>query len=221
MISTNTPSYEQDLEWLKNKWPKAYNTLFGYTKILQEQINIAALFIMNFENFKDTVEDKFEFFFSDSFEINDKGEFVYTKSKKYEEIKNQMASKYKEVYKRLYKKNCQKTPGLFEISCAWFHDMGALEDDDIIAIVWASYIRNDFAHELYKNLLDDSKSVFDKDLVLLPIGLQHKVSNWWIREFEQSISPEEYEKYSDEDMQSATAMNVHFLQVIQQRLLTD
>lgn len=207
-------------EVLCAKYPKFYDAAFGESKNVHNALLTASLFIMSFECLKDFIEDHFRSFFSNGVETDKSGRLVYIPSKEYPDVR----AKYEQLYKGLAKKLLDIDTGhitTFQVACAWFHDMEAITDEDMKVIISSSKMRNDFAHELYKWIFDDNLPHLDKNFVNAPISLYFKISNWWIRNIEQSILPENYEQFSEEDLQSAAVMNFHILQLLIRRILPD
>lgn len=209
MSSNDAPTEE----WIKKEYPKMYGALFGDGLQVRQELMAASLFIMTFECLRESVEGHFKSFFMMDFEIGKDGKFIYAENDKFREVKEKYQEQYRVLAKRLSGADVKRV-NIFQAACAWFYDMGGLSDDDMIVITSSIALRNDFAHELYKWLMDDKLPRLGKNFVNGPLSLHFKISNWWIRNFEQSIAPEDYEQYSEEDMQSAASMNAHFLQLL-------
>lgn len=127
---------------------------------------------------------------------------------------------YKQLAKRLLNIEASRI-GTFHAACAWFHDMEALDDNDMELIIRGLSLRNDFAHELYKWILDDRLPRLSRQFINGPINLYFKISNWWMCNIETGIMPEDFEHYNGEEMRGATAVNVHVLQTIVDKVLPD
>jgi hypothetical protein len=79
-------------------------------------------------------------------------------------------------------------------------------------------MRNDFAHELYRWVLDDSVPPLDKAFINVLINLYFRVSNWWAQNLKAGVDPESWEKYSQGEMGSAMAFNVQVLMQLLDRV---
>ena len=99
--------------------------------------------------------------------------------------------------------------------------MQAFNNDDLIQIFDILWIRNEITHELLKWIIDDRLPPLNKEQIIIPILLHQKISNWWIKNFEASIMPENYEKFTEHDMNSATVMTVQTLSALVERALPD
>lgn len=216
----NTSSQRQAEETLRAKYPKFYDAVFGESKNVQNGLLTASLFIMSFECLKEFVEGHFKSFFSNGFETGKDGKLVYIPSKQYPAVKAEYEQRYKELAKKLLDIDTGRITN-FQVACAWFHAMEAITDEDMTVIIYSSKMRNDFAHELYKWIFDDNLPYLDKNFVNGPINLYFKISNWWIKNVEQSILPEDYEQFSEEDLQSAAVMNFHVLQLLIKKIFPD
>lgn len=107
------------------------------------------------------------------------------------------------------------------MAIAFFYEKDGLADDELKQVIAANKIRNDFAHELYKWLIDDSVPPLSRNSINGPLNIYFKVSNWWIKNFEAAVAPEEYEKYSEEDMDGGMAFNVQMLLQILNKVLPE
>lgn len=201
---------EFDDALIKDKFPKLYGILFGPVQPFQEQLVLASLFVMSFECLKDFVEDNFQIFFSTGFEADDKGGYKPIMPDTFKETRKTYQEKYKDLCLSI---SNEKVGGAsaFQTAMAWFYDMGAINDEDFKMVVHCNKTRNDLAHELYKWILDDSVPTLNKNLIHSSINLYFKISSWWIVNFEASVDPDAYEKYSQEDMKSAMSFNVQIL----------
>jgi hypothetical protein len=210
---------ELDVEDFKAKHPKLREALLGDGKALTDQLLIASLYVMGFECLKDFIEESFDTFFSSGFTVEN-GNLVSTKSESYAPTVEKYRKRYKELSKSLMGVDSNRV-GTFHAACAWFHDMEAFDNNDLILIIGGMHYRNNFAHELYRWVLDDALPSLDRHFVNVPLNLFFKISNWWIRNFEASIAPKDYERFSDDDMRGAAALSVHVFQAIVDKVLPD
>jgi hypothetical protein len=210
---------EFDGQQFKAKHPKLHEAFFGDGKTLTEQLLIASLYVMGIECLKDFIENSFDTFFSDGFKMEN-GNVVYTKSPSYAPTVEKYRKRYKELSKSLMGIDSNRV-GTFHAACAWFHDMEAFDNNDLILIIGGIHYRNNFAHELYRWVVDDELPSLPRHLTNIPLNLLFKISNWWIRNFEAGIAPEDYERFSDDDMRGAASLNAHLLQTIAHKVLPD
>lgn len=146
---------------------------------LRSNIEFAALFVLNFESFKEYVVNQVKEFHADSITFDD-GELRYRESAKYK----------KEV--RSLDKNIDTA------SLKWFVQAGAITEEEIALYHVCRKRRNDITHELLKNL---SLGFYEKDLEIFinMVRLYQKIDNWWINEIEIPTSLEEIPANYDKD----------------------
>ena len=214
------PNNETPEEILKAKYPKLYEAVFGDGKKLSEQLILSSLFIMAFECLKEFIEDNFQDFFSSGYETAQDGNMISIESENFPSIKERYQEHYKVFSKKHFGLNTKRV-SMFQTASAWFHDMQAFTEEDMKLIIGAIQLRNDFAHELYKWVLDEKYPHIDKMMVNGLLNLYFKASNWWICNIEADIMPEDYEKFSEEDMKSAASANVHILQLFLNKTFPD
>ena len=210
-------SHGKEFDEFKAKHPKLHEALLGDGKSLTDQLLIASLYVMGFECLKDFIEDSFDSFFSNGFTVKN-GKLVYTKSQSYAPTRDKYLKRYKELSKSLMGVGSNRV-GTFHAACAWFHDMEAFDNNDLILIIGGIHYRNNFAHELYRWVVDDKLPSLDRHFINAPLNLFFKISNWWICNVEAGIAPEDYERFSDDEMRGATSLNVHLLQAIADKVL--
>jgi hypothetical protein len=208
---------EPDVQEFKAKHPKLYEAILGDGRTLTDQLLIASLYVMGFECLKDFIEDSFDTFFSDGFSIEN-GTIVSSKSESYGPTLKKYRKRYRELSKSLMGDESNRI-GSFHAACAWFHDMEAFDDNDLTLIIAGIHYRNNFSHELYRWIVDDKLSSLHRNFVNIPLNLFFKISNWWIRNFEATIAPEDYERFIDDDMRRAASANVYLLQLIVDKVL--
>jgi hypothetical protein len=206
-------------EEFKKLYPKLCEAIFGDGKSLSDQLLISSLYLMAFECLKDFIEDNFQSFFSAGMTLQGR-KIIYTPSKEYASTRAKFVEQYRLLAKNLLGVETKRV-GTFHAACAWFYEMQAFNDDDIKLIIGALHLRNNFAHELYRWIVDDALPHLDRDFIKGPINLYFKISNWWIRNFEAGIVPEDYEQLSDEEMRGAMAMNVQLLQLMVDKALPE
>ncbi len=147
-------------------------------QILRSNVEFAALFVLNFESFKEYIVDQVRGFYLNSITF-DNGELTYNESEK-----------YKKEVRSLDKK-------IDTASLKWFVQAGAITDKEIDLYHLCRKRRNDITHELLKNL---SLGFHEKDMELFidMVHLYQKIDNWWINEIEIPTSadeiPEDYDR---------------------------
>lgn len=203
-------NHEFDEAIEKECFPKLYEVLLGDREKLNEQLKVASLFVMAFECLKDYVEGQFRNFFCQEYKVNKNGILIPLEGDTYLSEKEKYQKQYQKLSKKLLNVK-EKEVTIFQAGCAWFYDSKALNDDDFVLLSSCLRMRNDFAHELYKWLTDDKYPSLDKGLVNAPINLHFKLSNWWVRNVEAGIAPEDYEKFNEEEMGGAMSLNVQIL----------
>ncbi|WP_068132204.1 hypothetical protein [Roseimaritima ulvae] len=75
----------------------------------------------------------------------------------------------------------------FLASLAWFHEQGAVDDDDLTLVDLLYKYRCEIAHELPAIVMSDQE--IDIPLFGRLVGLVDKIDRWWIREIECAINP--------------------------------
>lgn len=195
---------EEEITKFKEKFPKFYATIFATDDWFGGQLKIAALYIMSYELFQDYVEEQFKFFFSSEWKRNKKGELVGVLGQEFEEAKARYSKRKKST--------------LFDAACNWFEEMEVFDGEDRKVIAALKELRDELAHQLFKILASEDYPELDKQIINGPINQYYKVSNWWIRNFEASIAPEDYEQFDNEAMNSATAMQVQILMMLTKRI---
>lgn len=196
-----------DEEFLKEKYPKFFKATMGEADWVRNQLCIASLFLMAYERFHNFAIEHFQDFFSDGYQTNKENKWVRTPGENYQKI-------YEE-----FSKGEKKNKTLMTAS-KWFQSMGAFTMEDIEAIRIITAIRNDLAHELFAVIADDTKcEEISADIINIPITLLHKASNWWLREIEASVMPENFEHFSEVDMAEAQSLQVSVLLGIKERVL--
>lgn len=197
------------------KYPKLYDAILGNAENIKTNLIAASLFIMSYECLKSFVSGQFESFFIHGFERNEKDEMINLYSENWLAKKDQQKRYYQSLVKKITNEKIDlKKITLFQAGCAWLHEMQGFTDRDILKIIEATRMRNNLAHELYTHLFDEKLPTIDKKLVESPLNLYFQISNWWIRNVEYSIAPEDYAEFSEDDMLSAATMNAHFLQIM-------
>lgn len=193
-----------DLNRYKEKFPKFFQLLVDEdVSWLSKQLQIAAMFLLSYETLKDCIENTFENFFCHEWNVNKQGQLVATHEQPFKDA----LKKYSPTSKQ----------SLFGASCAWLMEMGAISRDDYELINVLSKMRNDIAHELLKILVDEKITPLEHELILIPLSLHQKISNWWLRNVERDLNPE-LDRYSDEDLSSAASVQVKLLHILAERL---
>lgn len=198
---------------LKAKYPKLYDAIFTNSTTLNSQILLSSLFIMSFEAMQDYVVDRFQEFFCHDFEFGKDGKVIYKESDQFAAIKEKFRQQYQVLSNKFMGLNTKRV-SLFQAACAWLHEIECFNENDIRLILAIIQVRNQLTHELFQWLLDDQQPYLVKGMVYSLLNLYFKASNWWIREYEASIFPENFTQYSEEDMTSAAAANVFVLHAL-------
>lgn len=140
-------------------------------QILRNNVEFAALFVLNFESLKGFIVDQVRGFYSNSITF-DNGELICKESEQ-----------YKKEVRSLDKK-------IDTASLKWFVLSGAITEKEIDLYHLCRKRRNDITHELLKNL---SLGFHEKDMDLFfdMVSLYQKIDNWWINEVEILTSSDE------------------------------
>lgn len=133
-------------------------------QILRSNVEFAALFVLNFESFKEYIVDQVRVFYSNSITF-DNDELTYKESEKYK------------------KKVLSLDKKIDTASLKWFVQAGAITEKEIDLYHLCRKKRNDITHELLKNLSLGFQEK-DMDLFINMVCLYQKIDNWWINEIE-------------------------------------
>ena len=196
---------EDDLEKFRKQFPKFHDAVLSSGDTFANQMQMAALYLMTFECLRKFLESQFESFFCNEWKHNKLNELIV-----------QRGPEFQATFQDYKKDN--KEAKLFDVACNWFHDAGALDDQDIKALNSLKELRNIIAHDLISIIVDEEHPLIGKDITYSAIGFCHQIANWWIQNIEAGISPENYEHYSEETMNEATTLQVQLLMMLADKL---
>lgn len=148
--------------------------------ILKQNINFAAMFVLNYECLKDYVVNRIREFYADNLHLEE----------------NKIICKESEAYKEQV-----RTLGtnIEDASLRWFVQSEAITQLDYEDYNKIRKRRNDIIHEFLKNLSvgfdNDDRDLFDKILAIYA-----KIDKWWINEIEIPTSAEKNSRNHNPDL---------------------
>lgn len=146
--------------------------------ILKANINLGAVFVMNYECLKEFVIEQVRSFYSEHFYMDG------------DRIVCEESDTYKKKVRNLDK-------NLENASLKWFMDAEALTQEDYDIYQKIRKRRNDITHELLKNL-NIGFGEEDAQLFSDMLRIYNKLDKWWINEIEIPTSaddiPEDYDR---------------------------
>jgi hypothetical protein len=101
----------------------------------------------------------------------------------------------------------------FTASVLWWHKQGAISDEDIELLRQIREHRDQIAHNMPK-MIGTEEHTIDLDLLAHTNEILAKLDNWWIQNIEAGIDPEQYEKFTQEEMDAAASMSSVFLSMM-------
>jgi len=101
----------------------------------------------------------------------------------------------------------------FTASALWWHKSGAISDEDLDTLRRIREHRDQIAHNMPKMIGTADHSI-DLNLLVQTNDILAKIDNWWIQNVEAGIDPEQYEKFSQEEMDAACSMSALFLSMM-------
>lgn len=140
-------------------------------RILRNNVEFAALFVLNYECLKEFVIDHVIAFYADSIKMKE-NKMIYERS-----------NSYKKQVRSLDKK-------ADIASMKWFLKAGAITEQELDIYNKCKCRRDDITHEFLKNLCRGF-SESDVELFENMICLYRKIDNWWINEIEIPTSADE------------------------------
>lgn len=156
--------------------------------ILAQNVNFAAVFVMNFECLKELVIERLREFYAEGF---------FTDGC---ELKCEESEKYKQEVRELDRKN------LDNASLKWFIEAGVISSEDYELYQVIRKRRNDITHELLKNL---GRGFDERDVKLFSemVRIYNQIDKWWINEIEIPISGQENsDDYNRDDVYGGQAL---------------
>lgn len=158
---------------LVNNWKNVLDE-----NILKANINLGAVFVMNYECLKEFVIEQVRSFYSEHFYMDG------------DRIVCEESDTYKKKVRSLDK-------NLENASLKWFMDAEALTQEDYDIYQKIRKRRNDITHELLKNL-NIGFGEEDAQLFADMLRIYNKLDKWWINEIEIPTSaddiPEDYDR---------------------------
>lgn len=148
---------------------------------IKDDLNFYAIYLLLFENFKNTIITNLKNFLCD-FSIKD-GKVLYVESPE---------------YKKLTNKRYNKKKNLFLNSLAWFKETNVITKQEFDKIIEIRNDRNKIGHELFELLLCNVDEKMIKNFIEL-IRIFKKIDNWWINNIEIPIAGDEISPGYDED----------------------
>lgn len=200
----NQPSKEEEKQF-QAKYPKFYEAVFSDSDTFANQMQMASLYLMAFECLRKFLESQFEGFFCHKWKRNKLNQLIVERGPEFQKI-------YQE-----YKKG-SKEAKWFDVACNWFHEAGALDDESMESLKALKELRNAIAHDLFSVLVNEEYPLIGKDITYSAIGFCHQIANWWIKNVEASIAPEDYEQYPEEAMDQATTLQVQLLMLLADKI---
>lgn len=102
---------------------------------------------------------------------------------------------------------------LFTASALWWQNSGAITIEEVDTLRRIREHRDQIAHNMPKMIATVEHSI-DLDLLVQMNHLLAKIDNWWLQNFEAGIDPEQYEKFSQDEMDEACSMSAVFLSMM-------
>lgn len=102
---------------------------------------------------------------------------------------------------------------LFTASALWWHKSGAITVEELDTLRRIREHRDQIAHNMPK-MIGTAEHSIDLDLLEHTNCILAKIDNWWLQNFEAGINPEQYEKFSQEEMDEARSMSALFLSMM-------
>lgn len=157
------------IEWIKNMFEE---------ETLKSNVQIAALFVLNYECLKDFAINQIRNFYCNEYHFEN-GEMICVESENYKNDVREL-DKY-----------------IDNASMKWFLESEAISKEDYDMYQKIRSKRNEITHEFLKNI---SEGFTENDITLFcsMTELYQKLDRWWINEIEVPISaediPDDYDK---------------------------
>ena len=101
----------------------------------------------------------------------------------------------------------------YTASALWWHNQGAISKDEVEKLRLVREHRDQIAHNMPK-MIGTVKRRINMSLLVEIDRLLSKIDNWWIQNIEASIMPEQYEKFSQGEMDAAASVHSFFLSMM-------
>ncbi len=176
---------------------------------IRRQFLLAGLLLTIFERFKEYVVNQVDEFFAHHFEIKD-GDLTFARG---------------EAFKALIKEKGSGDPGqhsnkVFRAALHWFHDLNAIDQEELDHVERLYILRNEIGHELFRIVADDAKTPLKLIDVAMALGLYVKIVRWWVKEVEATTDPDmTQEKYDSVNWDEVESTDTVFLRLILQKAL--
>ncbi|MBB5031629.1 hypothetical protein [Prosthecobacter vanneervenii] len=165
-------------------------TKFLNPESLKQNLLQGGLYLAAFEMLKDSLVGRPKDFFC--FGVSE-GEFVSDLS----------SPSYESEVRSLHKHP-------FTASALWWHKQGALSDLDLDFLRQIREHRDQIAHNMPK-MIGSVKHSINLDLLTHTNSILAKIDNWWLQNIEAAIAPEQYERFTQEELKAASSMSSVFL----------
>lgn len=101
----------------------------------------------------------------------------------------------------------------YTASALWWHNLGAISENDLETLSLIREHRDKIAHNMPKMIATSEHSI-DLGLLATTCAMLTKLDNWWIQNFEAEIDPESYKQFNQEEMDNAASMSAIFLSMM-------
>ena len=163
---------------------------------IREQFIYAGLLLTIFERFKSYVVHQVDGFFSEHLEVRD-GELLYKRGQKFKQFMKEKGTGHPG----------QHANKAFRAALYWFHELGAITQDEFDDVERIYVLRNDIGHELFRVVADDHKAPIALLDVLITFSVYVKIVRWWVKEVEATTDPdfdqEKYDEFNWDEVESA------------------
>ncbi|MBF0307922.1 MAG: hypothetical protein HQL56_00135 [Magnetococcales bacterium] len=134
---------------------------------LEQQIQLAGLYLLAWEMLQTAIREHLETFFSD----------ISSES-------GQIEFKVQEKYTHLFSGTKQ-----FEMQLAQWKEWEVLSDEETDLIQELRKYRNEIAHRITRILINDHTPMIEIGHIEAILSLIHKIDHWWLENFEAAINP--------------------------------
>lgn len=101
----------------------------------------------------------------------------------------------------------------YTASALWWHKQGAITNDDLELLRQIREHRDQIAHNMPK-IIGTAEHSINLDLLVHTNTLLAKLDNWWLQNVEAGIDPDQFEKFTQDEMDAAASMSSLFLSMM-------
>ncbi|MBC2773221.1 hypothetical protein H6M51_10125 [Rhizobium sp. AQ_MP] len=134
------------------------------------QLRVASMYMIIYEDLRDTIEQRVTGFFANDWELVD-GKLLPT----------ELSEEYRTLLRGKSK---------FKACRDFLREFGATSSEDEEFIVKFISYRGEVAHRLYWIMLDDNEPELDLEMLIQALSLSVKIERWWIKNIELPTNPD-------------------------------